>query len=265
MDIYIDGSNLIHRLHHTCPSVSIARSRLMSWLHILDRSYRPEFMRVALDSPGTTWRHQLCPDYKGNRDDKPAELLELFELAAQDIAAHYCTVSVPGHEADDILATWAHKQFNTGGQCVIVSADKDLYQLVRKDSITLLRDFHTHAGNLTHCQFFTFDHFVEKTRLLPPQWPHYRALTGDKSDNLPGVLGIGPKHATALLERYLTIDEAVAAIKAWATVPLPSKLISRLVGDYDAGTIPNLIRLHTLTRTVPFTTVSSPLAAPVGS
>lgn len=260
MDIYIDGSNLIHRLHHTSPSVSDARMRFLSWLRILDRSYQPEFLRVALDSPGNTWRHQLWPDYKGQRADKPAELTELLELAAEDVAAEFTTISVPGHEADDVLATWATKQFQAGGRCVIVSADKDLYQLLRKDSITLLRSFHTHHGSLSKCEFYSYDNYVEKTGLLPPQWPHYRALTGDKSDNLPGVLGIGPKHATALLERYNTIDEAVQAIKLWATVPLPNKLCTRLVADFDSGAIPNLVRLHTLTRNVPFA-VSEPAVA----
>ncbi|QDV26907.1 5'-3' exonuclease H3TH domain-containing protein [Aureliella helgolandensis] len=253
MEIYVDGSNLIHKLWHVCENVTQVVNGMQRQLSAIEREYKPDFLRVALDAPGGTWRHELVPTYKAQRGKKPEGLQTLLNSAEQ-LLGHWCTASVAGHEADDIIATWCHRANLSGTQAVIVSADKDLYQLLRKDLHVILRSFRTNVGKVTQEDWFNHDAFATRWAMLPVQWPQYRALVGDKSDNMPGVNSIGERYAMTLMGRYLTIEDCVTAIRRFETTGMPQKQERALLAAWDSGEVQRNIRIHTLVKNVPLPT-----------
>ena len=254
LELFIDGTNLIHKLYHALPSVDAVEPKLRSWVDLLNRTYRPHFLRIALDAPGGTWRSELFPDYKGQRSEKPDELRDLLERA-EEMLGEWFVVRVAGHEADDLIATWARRaaMHSSESKALIVSADKDLFQCLRHDQVSILRGFRSYQGAILDCDWMTYSAFVQRYQFTPPAWPMYRALVGDKSDNLPGVSGIGDKYAQQILAKYATLDDCVAAILRFQTTGLPAKVEKALVRAHQDGSLAKSIRANTLTTNVPST------------
>ncbi len=179
-------------------------------LHTLIRTQRPSALVVAIDLPGGSFRNRLTGDYKGGRAATPPELEPQF-----DFIAGLCrvlgipVVGVADYEADDVLATLATWGRDRGREVVVVSGDRDTFQLVQDPYVRVLYnrrgvseyDLYDEAGIRARCG-------VE-----PARYPQLAALRGDASDNLPGVPGVGEKTAAKLLERFGDLEGILAHLE----------------------------------------------------
>ncbi len=166
----------------------------VSILERLLRELRPTRLGIALDSGRTTFRSELYPEYKANRPEPPEELIA--QLARSSEIARAFTPHVwqlKGVEADDLLATAVRQCRKLGLKALIVGADKDLMQLVGQD---------VQLWDMTRDRVFGPAEVAEKFGVRVDQLGDYLALTGDSSDNIPGVPRIGPKTAAELLNQY---------------------------------------------------------------
>ncbi len=156
----------------------------------------------TLDAP--TYRHELWPSYQGGRVFEPELLQQLGELPELCAAFGFGSGKAAGYEADDIMAAAAEREVEDGGTCLILTNDKDAYQLV-SDAVTVLSP----RRGVREMDRIGPQQVVERLGVLPEQVPDYKALAGDSSDRIPGARGIGPKTAAALLLRHGTLDEVL--------------------------------------------------------
>jgi DNA polymerase-1 len=208
--ILVDGSGYIFRGYFAIRSMTSAdgtpvnavfgySSMILSML----ADFKPEQIVVAFDTKGPGFRHDIYPDYKANRPPAPEDLIPQFALireATDAFGLH--RVEAAGWEADDLIATAATKALENGQEVVVISADKDLMQLIRP-GVRMLDPMK---------QRWIDDEYVrEKFGCRPDQVVEIQALAGDSSDNVPGVHGIGVKTAALLLEEYGTLEGILAA------------------------------------------------------
>jgi len=158
-----------------------------------------EYVAVAFDeSLSTSYRNEIYPEYKANRDPAPVDLKRQFAWARSVAEAMGLQCfSDPRYEADDLIGTLAGHWRERGHSICVVTSDKDLAQLVGEDDYwwDYSRNQKLNAGQLT-----------EKFGVMPEQMADFLALTGDSVDNIPGVPGIGPKSASALLGHFGDMD-----------------------------------------------------------
>ena len=169
-------------------------------LRILEQD-KPDFLAVAFDT-GKTFRDDLFPDYKGTRAKMPDDLRTQIERIRQLVDAfNFPRLEVEGYEADDVLGSVARQVVHRGLGVKIITGDRDLLQLVDERIIVNLP-----GKSLSDARDFLPEDVVEYLGVRPDQVVDYKALVGDKSDNIPGVAGIGEKTATTLLATYDTLD-----------------------------------------------------------
>jgi len=205
----IDGHNVLYRTFYGLPrltapdgtptNVVLGTSRIL--LKIL-REENPYALAAVFDSPGPTQRHNLFPEYKANRLKVPEELLAQIPLVKEVIdALGVPRIEVPGAEADDIIGTLSRLAEEKGMDVIIVSSDKDLYQLVSKK--VRIRDGlkEKTVGE---------EEVRETFGVGPGQVADLLALAGDPSDNVPGVPGIGEKTASGLIREFGTVENLLA-------------------------------------------------------
>ena len=164
-------------------------------------TYKPHYLAAVFDSKEKTFRHDIYPAYKANRQTPPEDLImqldAVFELLeALDIPL----VKAPGYEADDLIGTAARK-FETTCQVYIVTPDKDLAQLVH-DGVKILKP----GKNQNELELFGQKEIAEQFGVPPELFTQFLTLTGDTSDNIPGAKGIGPKTASTLLGKYGSLE-----------------------------------------------------------
>ncbi len=170
-------------------------------LHAFFSQYNPECFVAAFDSPTPTFRHEMYDEYKATRQKTPEDLHAQIPVIEEILA----TLGVPlvrqdGFEADDIIASFAARCRDENRKCVILSGDKDLMQLV-DDTVSMLKPGKTGGWELITPEC------VEKDWGIPPSLMlDYLSLTGDASDNVPGIRGVGDKTALKLLEQYGSLD-----------------------------------------------------------
>lgn len=166
----------------------------------LFRDYSPRAFVIALDPMGPTFRHERFPDYKGTRDRTPDDLhAQIPVIEAIIDALGVPVIRVDRYEADDVLATLAMRCRAEGRGCRLITADKDLVQLVG-DGVDVLRPGSSGIEAMGEADV------VEKWGVRPDQILDYLSLVGDSSDNVPGVAGIGAKTAASLLGTFGTLD-----------------------------------------------------------
>ncbi|MGZ8459197.1 MAG: DNA polymerase I [Candidatus Deferrimicrobiaceae bacterium] len=205
----IDGHNVLYRTFFGLPRLSapdgtptnvvLGTARIL--LKIL-REEKPAAIAAVFDSPGPTPRHELFPEYKANRLKVPEELLAQIPVVKEVIdALGVPRIEVPGAEADDIIGTLARVAEERGVEVVIISSDKDLYQLVSQK--VRIRDGlkERTVGEEEVRETFGVD---------PGQVAELLALAGDPSDNVPGVPGIGEKTASDLIREFGTVENLLA-------------------------------------------------------
>ncbi len=174
-------------------------------LKLIDQAHADgafDYMAVIFDTARKTFRNDIYPDYKANRDALPEELVPQFELVREATRAfNLPAIQLEGYEADDLIATYARAAVERGIEVVVVSSDKDLMQLVRP-GVTMfdpMKDVVIGAAEVT-----------EKFGVAPDKVIDVQALAGDSTDNVPGVPGIGVKIAAQLIEEYGDLDILLA-------------------------------------------------------
>jgi DNA polymerase-1 len=201
-------------------------------LRILEQE-KPEFLAVAFDT-GKTFRDQIFPEYKATRAKMPEDLRPQIERIREMVDAfNIPRLEQEGYEADDVLGSMARIAAEQGMGVKIITGDRDLLQLVNARTAVYL------AGD--DANYITEQDVVRKLGVRPDQVVDYKAIVGDKSDNIPGVAGVGEKTAVALLEKFGTLDGIYEHLdeveKRWAT-----KLES---GKQSAYTSYDLARIRT--------------------
>lgn len=200
----IDGSYLLYRSFFAIKPLHTAGGIPTNAVYgfcraikkLLD-SFAPAYVGVVWDSKGGSFRNQVYPEYKANRQAPPSDLMMQKDLIMQFIdLVGICNVALPGFEADDLLATLARKKL--AEQTVIVCADKDMYQLLEDPSVLITDIFKDEVFNAAL--------YTQKKGYPPSKIPFYHALIGDASDNIPGVRGIGEKSATELVQAFESLD-----------------------------------------------------------
>lgn len=172
----------------------------------------PSHVGVCFDAAMTSFRNEIEPEYKAQRAATPEDLEPQFDLCHEiSIALGFATYEVDDYEADDLLATISNAVIANRGRARIITTDKDLCQLVREDG-------RAHVYDLAKEKTFDADAVREKFGVSPHQIPDYLGLVGDTVDNLPGVPGVGPKSASAVLGIYPSIEEIPDDSEQWSGV-----------------------------------------------
>jgi DNA polymerase-1 len=214
--LIVDGDNLAHRAYHSMPkSLRSADGRrpinaIVGWTNMLVTLWeneQPRSVFVAWDTLGVdTYRHNLWPTYQGGRIFDDAIVKQLDWLPDVARAFGFGVGKKAGYEADDFMAAAASAETTRGGHSLLLTTDRDAYQLV-SDSVTVLAP----RSGVRDLVRIGPQQVVERMGVLPEQIPDYKALAGDASDNIPGAKGIGPKAAASLLLRYGTLEAVLEA------------------------------------------------------
>ena len=254
----LDGHNLAYRAFYALPSdlatptgqVTNAVYGFTSMVIKLLGDERPDALAVAWDSPKKTFRAERYTEYKAQREAAPdlfrSQLPLIHEVA--DVL-RLPQLTAPGWEADDIIATVGRRAAASGWDVLVVSGDRDAFQLV-DDRIKV---YYVRRG-VTDTVLADAAYVLERYGVTPEQYPDYAALRGDTSDNLPGVPGVGEKTASRLIAGYGCLEgiydhldeqtpklkESLIASKEQAFL---NRELSRLVDDVDVPTDPEGFRL----------------------
>jgi len=176
-------------------------------LKILEQEH-PDYLAVAFDT-GRTFRDDLFPEYKGTREKMPDDLRSQIERVRQIVDAfNIPRLEIEGYEADDVLGSVARRVVEKGLGVKIITGDRDLLQLVNERIIVSLP-----GKSLSDSKDYMPEDVVEYWGVRPDQVVDYKALVGDKSDNIPGVAGIGEKTAVSLLQDYQSLDGVYANLE----------------------------------------------------
>ena len=210
----IDGSGYIFRAYYALPPLTRksdglpvgAVSGFCSMLFKLledsksnENLQKPTHFAVIFDSARKTFRNEIYSDYKANRSEAPDDLAPQFEYIRKSVIAfNLPSVDLPNYEADDLLATYAEQILAKGAKVTIVSSDKDLMQLYKKN----VRIFDPMKN-----KFITPEDIITKFGVGPERVIDVQSLAGDSSDNVPGVPGIGVKTAAELINKYGTLEK----------------------------------------------------------
>ena len=238
--VLIDGNSILNRAFYgimgnkmlTTPDGKYTNA-VYGFLAILFKvidDLNPEYIAVAFDLKAPTARHKLYEGYKATRKGMPNELAEQMPIVKEILGLMNITIiEKEGYEADDILGTLAKRGEKEGLDVVIVSGDRDTFQLT-SEKISV-RIPHTKAGK-TETDTFGKIEIIEKYGVEPQQLIEVKGLMGDTSDNIPGVPGVGEKTAIDLVKTYKSIDELYLAIES-DTDTLKPKLKEKLIANKD--------------------------------
>ncbi len=207
----IDGNSIINRAFYGIRLLSTSKgvhtNAVYGFINILNKlvaQENPDGVAVAFDLKIPTFRHEKYDEYKAGRKPMPEELREQIPLLKEWLTLFgYRVIECPRYEADDILGTLARICEDSGNSCVIATGDRDSLQLISENVKVLLSA--TKAGKP---EIVTFDKeaLMDKYGLTPPQMIELKALMGDASDHIPGVLGVGEKTATELIINFGSLD-----------------------------------------------------------
>ncbi len=247
--VILDGMSLAFRAYFALPpelttkagTVTNAVHGFTSMLIYLVREHRPASMAVAFDPPGLTFRDELHAQYKAGRPETPDELVPQFDMIRATVASLAIPiVEVAGYEADDVLATLATEARDRHCEVIVVTGDRDSFQLVEDPYVRVLYN----RRGVSDYALYDEAGIEERTGVRPAKYPMLAALRGDPSDNIVGVPGVGEKTAAKLLNTYGDIEGIYANLES-----LTPKLRENLAASEDQVRV-NL-RLIPLVRDVP--------------
>lgn len=208
--VLIDGHSLLHRAFHALPPLTTPEGKPIGAIYGLTRmllkvfgELEPTFVGVAMEAKGPTFRHKEFEAYKEHRPEMDKELEAQIENAHQLLGV----LGIPfyiaeGYEGEDLIASLIKQVGKKVDEVVIITGDKDLFQLVGGK----VRVFVPKKG-LAKGELYGAKEVAEKTGVRPKQVVDFKALCGDPSDNIPGVRGIGEKTAKQLLQKYGSLKE----------------------------------------------------------
>jgi 5'-3' exonuclease len=210
----VDGDSLAHRAFHALPRsmkdgdgnpanmiIGFTNMVVMLW-----ESQQPRTVFVGFDTIGIpTYRHELFPDYQTGRDFPPELMRQLNRLPELVGAFGFPFGKAPGYEADDFLAAAARDETERGGETLVVTSDRDAFQLA-SDHVALLMP----KRGVSELDRVGPDEVRERYGVTPAQVPDFVALRGDPSDRLPGASGVGTAKAAAVLREHGSLEAALA-------------------------------------------------------
>lgn len=207
--LLVDGSSLIFRAFYALPPLTnqegIYTNAVYGFLTMYEQlmaQFNPDYLLVAFDRPDPTFRHEEFEAYKGTRDKAPDELSGQFGLLKEVLhAMNVHQIDMTGYEADDILGTLAKQAKTQGYRSVLVTGDKDYLQLVEEDIEVYL----TKRG-IKDMHMYDVARIQEEYGIEPRQLIDVKGLMGDKSDNIPGIPGIGEKKALGFIQNYGSVE-----------------------------------------------------------
>ncbi len=212
----LDGNSLTYRAFFALPTdmatasgqVTNAVYGFTSMLTTLMKDQRPDGVVVVFDRKEPTFRHEAAPEYKAQREKQPDILYQQLDIVRELLdALGVTTLDRAGFEGDDLIATIVDRCERDGNDVVIVTGDRDSYQLVRDPHVRVLYN----KRGVSDYALYDEKGIVERTGVTPAQYVDYAALRGDPSDNLDGLPGVGEKTAAKLLNQYGTLDAIIAA------------------------------------------------------
>src|SRR5580704_3922628 len=217
--LLLDGMSLAFRAYYALPDtlatstgvVTNAVHGFASMLVYLIREHHPTALAVAFDAPGATFRDEILEDYKAGRAETPWLLPPQFDMIREVMEALAIPViEAPGFEADDVLATLATEAVERETEVVIVTGDRDSFQLVQDPWVRVLYNKRGVSDYSLYDEAGIFD----RCGVPPSQYVLLASLRGDPSDNLPGVPGVGEKTAAKLLTTYGDLDGIFGSLDA---------------------------------------------------
>ena len=209
--LVLDGNSLTYRAFFALPTdmatasgqVTNAVFGFTSMFINLLKDHKPDGVLVAFDRPEPTFRHYANPMYKAQREAAPDILRQQMGLVREVLAALNVTaIDLVGFEADDIIGTVAQMGKERGDEVIIVTGDRDCYQLVSDPYVKVLYN----KRGVSDYALYDEAGIFERTGVTPAQYPEYAAMRGDNSDNLPGIPGVGEKTAAKLIATYGGLD-----------------------------------------------------------
>jgi DNA polymerase-1 len=214
--LIVDGDNLAHRAYHSTPRTVVGAdgapiNAVVGFVGMLVNIWlkeQPRAVFVAWDTLGVdTYRHRLWPQYQGGRVFDPEIVQQLGLLPGLCETLGLGVGKQAGSEADDLMAAATVAELRQGGSCLLLTTDRDAYQLV-SERVTILAA----RRGARELERIGPPEVVARLGVLPEQVPDFKALSGDSSDRIPGLPGIGPKTAAALLLKHGTLD---GVLDAW--------------------------------------------------
>jgi DNA polymerase-1 len=251
--LLVDGSSYLYRAFHALPELKSPSGEptgaihgVLSMLKRLAADHGSSARACVFDARGKTFREDAYPEYKANRPSMPEDLASQIEpLKEAIVALGWPVLTVPGVEADDVIATLAEDAKRQGWNCVISTGDKDLAQLV-DERVTLVNTMSNERLDPQGVR--------QKFGVAPAQIVDYLSLTGDAVDNVPGVEKVGPKTAVKWIQQYGSLDEVIAHAEE-----IPGAVGANLKKALDW--LPKGRELLTVKRDVPLPVGLSDLAA----
>ncbi|MBS1721436.1 MAG: 5'-3' exonuclease [Armatimonadetes bacterium] len=223
--LVVDGDNFAHRAYHSTPKTVTGKNgepinAIVGFVNTMVFAFnreRPRGIFVAWDTLGVeTYRNKLWPAYQSGRDFDPEIVAQLGQLPDLCRAFKFGVAKHAGYEADDLMASAAHQEVAAGGTCLLMTTDRDSYQLV-SDSVTVISP---QKGTPEPARI-TPEAVMERMGVRPDQVRDFKAISGDSSDKIPGAKGIGPVGAAALIKEHGNLE---GVLKHWGTHPEAEKL-----------------------------------------
>ncbi|MGL5346059.1 MAG: DNA polymerase I [Peptostreptococcaceae bacterium] len=245
--IIIDGNSIINRAFFALPEMTNKEGLKTSAVYgfttmlfkIID-TYKPTHISVAFDRKAPTFRHLEYQEYKAGRKKMPDDLKEQFEPLKRLLDKFNINrLEIDGYEADDIIGTVSKLGEENGYKVYIVTGDKDAIQLASDKTTTLI----TKKG-IGEVEEYDFDSVMEKYEMTPTQFIDLKGLMGDKSDNIPGVPGIGEKTGIKLIKEYSNIEGILENVEQ-----LKGSVKTKIIENKDLAIMSK--RLATIIRDVP--------------
>lgn len=246
--ILIDGNSLLYRAFFAMPHFSTLEHQptnavygfTMMLLRLIEEE-KPDILVVAFDAPAKTFRHKEFEEYKAHRKPAPEELASQGPITREVVEAfNIPMLEVEGFEADDVIGTLARKAEAEDYDAVIVTGDLDALQLV-DEKVNVMRT----VKGVTETVLYDEKTVEEQYGMQPRQFPDYKALVGDPSDNIPGVPGIGPKNAVKLIREFDNLENLLCNVEDVE----PSRFQAALVASAEQAEFSK--RLATIVTEVP--------------
>lgn len=210
--VIIDGNSLLFRAHFAMrPMVTsggVHTQGIYAFVNMLNKIIRenePDYLAVCFDMKAKTFRHKMYEDYKAGRQQTPIELLAQIPILHDVLdAMNIAVLELEGYEADDLIGTVTRAASEEGIQSLVITGDKDELQLIDENTRVLIN-----KKGMSEFTIYDVDEMNERYSLTPLQFIDLKGLMGDKSDNIPGVSGIGEKKGIALLKEYGTLENVL--------------------------------------------------------
>lgn len=215
----LDGNSLAYRAFFALPDdmtnasgqVTNSVYGFTTMLLTLIKDHKPDGVAVVFDRPEPTFRHEAIAEYKAQREKAPEILIQQLGLIRELLDAMGIKwFELAGYEGDDIIATLATHANEQGHDIIIVTGDRDSYQLVQDPHVRVLYN----KRGVSDYALYDEAGILERTGVTPAQYADYAALRGDPSDNLEGIPGVGEKTAAKLINQYGNIHDVVAAAES---------------------------------------------------